>query len=122
MNKDVITTTPDKSVHLVLDLIRTYGHTGYPVVKNQELVGIVTFEDAEKTPSDEREERTVGEIMTEKLITATPEETLEIAHHKLIEHHIGRLLVVSKDNPTMLLGILTRSDIIRMHAKLSSKQ
>jgi len=122
MNKNVITTTPDKSVHLMLDLIRTHGHTGYPVMKNQELVGIVTFEDAEKIPFDEREERTVGEIMTEKLITVTPGETLEIAHHKFIEHHIGRLPVVSKDNPAMLLGILTRSDIIRMHAKLSSKQ
>jgi CIC family chloride channel protein len=122
MSDEVITVAPENSVQLVLDLVHAYRHTGYPVVENRKLVGIVTFEDAEKVAVDERETLTVREIMTEKLITATPEETLEAAHRKLIEHKIGRLPVVSRDEPTKLLGILTRSDIIRMHAKLSSKQ
>lgn len=122
MSDEVITVAPDNSIQLVLDLVHTYRHTGYPVVEDRKLAGIITFEDAEKVPVDERETITVREIMTEKLITTTPEETLEVAHRKLVEHKIGRLPVVSRDDTTKLLGILTHSDIIRMHAKLSSKQ
>lgn len=32
----------------VLDLIHRYGYTGFPVVDNEKLVGIITFEDGGK--------------------------------------------------------------------------
>ncbi|MHC1569836.1 MAG: CBS domain-containing protein [Candidatus Syntropharchaeales archaeon] len=47
-----------------------------------------------------------------------PDESLEAALRKLILNNIGRLPVVDRDDPSKILGILTKSDIIRMHAQL----
>ncbi len=122
MDTDIITIDPKKKARLILDLVSTYGHKGYPVVENRKLVGIVTFEDVAKVPAEERETSTIGEIMTKNVITVTPDETLEVAHQLLIKHAIGRLPVMSKEDPWRMIGMLTRSDIIRMHAKISSQE
>ena len=121
MDTNIITVSPEKPVRMILDLVYTYGHRGYPVVKDQKLIGIITVEDVGKVPAEERNTRTIGEIMTRNVITATPDETLEVAHKRLIKHDIGRLPVVLKDDPERMVGMLTRSDIIRMHAKISSQ-
>ncbi len=122
MNVDVVTVTPETPVSEVLDMVTKTGHIGYPVVRDGELVGIITFEDVEKIPFEERKNVTVEELMTTNIVTAFPDETLEEALKKLVSFSIGRLPVVSRDNPKKLIGILTKSDIIRAHAKISLEQ
>jgi len=39
-----------------------------------------------------------------------------------MDRKIGRLPVVDSKDPTKLVGILTKYDIIRTHAKLSSER
>lgn len=121
MSGDIITVSPATKVKTVLNLIHKYGHIGYPVLENLKLVGIVTFEDAEKVPYDERDDVPVGDIMNQSLIVTYEDENLEDALKKLLENNIGRLLVVDRNDPTRLIGLLTKFDIIRMHAQLSSK-
>jgi len=121
MSGDIITVYPATKIQTVLNLIHKYGHLGYPVLDNLELVGMVTFEDAEKVPTDERDSVTVGDIMTRSLIVTYEDENLEKALRKLLDNNIGRLPVVDRDDPTRLSGLLTKYDIIRIHAQLSSK-
>ena len=122
MTTNIVTVSPSLSVQGVLDLIHKYGYTGFPVVDNEKLLGIITFEDAEKVPSDKRETTQVREAMTKKLIVAEPEDSLEDALMELLEKKIGRLPVVDSNDPTKLVGILTKLDIIRTHSKLSSSR
>ena len=118
MSVDVMPVHPPNSVQTVMNLIYKYGHIGYPVIEDDRLVGIVTFKDAERIPPEDREETFVNQIMTTSLIVTYPDESLEAALRKLILNNIGRLPVVDRDDPSKILGILTKSDIIRMHAQL----
>ena len=122
MTTNTITVSPSLCVQGVLDLIHKYGYTGFPVVDDIKLVGIITFEDAEKVPADKRDSTPVKDVMTRKLIVAEPEDSLEEALIELLDKNVGRLLVVDSTDPTKLVGILTKIDIIRAHAKLSSSR
>ncbi len=122
MTTNIATVSPSLSVQGVLDLIHKYGYTGFPVVDDKKLVGIITFEDAEKVPSDKRDSIIVKDVMTKELIVAEPEDSLEDALMELLNKKIGRLLVVDSNDTTKLVGILTKLDIIRAHAKLSSSR
>ncbi|MEA3294796.1 MAG: chloride channel protein [Euryarchaeota archaeon] len=121
MSTDIITVDPATQVPTVLNLVHKYGHVGYPVLDNMKLVGVVTFEDAEKVPFDERKNIRVEDIMTTSVIVTYEDESLEDALKKLLDNGIGRLPVVDREDPTKLLGLLTKFDIIRVHAQLSSK-
>lgn len=106
--KEPITVSPEMSVADVLALTRTHQISGLPVVKGEELVGIVTSRDIR---FETRHDLPVSEIMTpkEKLITvkegASKEEVLE----KLHQYRIEKVLVVNDD--FQLRGMITVKDI-----------
>jgi CBS domain-containing protein len=54
---------------------------------------------------------TVAEVMTKKVVTCTPEDTVEDAATLLHDRHVRRLPVVSPDGT--LEGIVARGDILR---------
>ncbi|MFQ5815139.1 MAG: chloride channel protein [Candidatus Hydrothermarchaeaceae archaeon] len=118
MKREVSTALPESNIESVFELIRAKRHSGYPVVKDGELVGIVTLQDVEKVSEGDREGKKVEDIMSKELITIHPEATLEDALQILMKHDIGRLLVVDPREARKLLGILTKYDIIREYAKL----
>ncbi|MBU4374520.1 MAG: chloride channel protein [Euryarchaeota archaeon] len=122
MTTNIVTINSSLSIQNVLELIHKYGYTGFPVVDDTKLVGIVTFEDAEKVSVDKRSLTMAKEVMTQKLIVARPGDSLEEALLKLLDRNIGRLPVVDENDPTKLVGLLTKYDIIRTHAKLSSSR
>ncbi|MFZ3382767.1 MAG: chloride channel protein [Candidatus Methanoperedens sp.] len=120
MSTNIVTINSSLSIQEVLDLIHKYGYTGFPVVDERNLVGIITFEDVGKILPDVTKTTLVKEVMTTKLIVAKPEDSLEAALLKLLDRKIGRLPVVENDDPTKLIGLVTKLDIIKAHAKLSS--
>lgn len=122
MTTNIVMINSSLSIHEVLDLIHRYGYTGFPVVDEKKLVGIITFEDAEKVPPDNRKTTLVQEIMTTKLVVTRPEDSLEAALLKLLDRKIGRLPVVDTEDATKLIGLVTKFDIIKAHAKLSSNR
>ena len=122
MTTNFVTVSSSLSVQGLLDLIHKSGYTGFPVVEDNKLLGIMTFEDAQKVPPEKRDTTQVGEVMTRELIVAEPEDSLEDALMELLDKKIGRLLIVDSNDHTKLIGILTKLDIIRTHAKLSSSR
>lgn len=122
MTTNIVTIDSSLSIHNVMELIYKYGYTGFPVVDDKKLVGIITFEDAEKVSVDKRSSTMVKDVMTQKLIVSRPGDSLEDSLMKLLERKIGRLPVVDENDPTKLVGLLTKYDIIRIHAKLSSSR
>ncbi len=117
----IVTVSPNETLVEIMKKIESADHLGYPVVENGKLIGIITFEDVEKVPFEERAKVKVKDVMPKRLIVTYPDETLEDVLRKLIENNIGRLPVVDRNDKTKLLGIITRSDVMKAHARVSCK-
>jgi CBS domain-containing protein len=84
-------------------------HTGYPVERNGEIVGMVTLEDARAVREVERDAYRVEEVMSTDLETIEPTAEAMDAMMRIEQNDIGRLLVHDGEE---MVGILTRSDLV----------
>ena len=104
---DPITIEPACTVGRALEIMGEYRISGLPVVKNEQLLGIVTNRDVLFV---EDMETKVSEVMTsEHLITVPPGTSLEQAKRLLHRNRIEKLLVV--DQAYQLKGLITIKDI-----------
>jgi Zn-dependent protease/CBS domain-containing protein len=120
--EQVSTVGADASVAELLETMFRERHTGYPVVRGGEIVGLVTLEDAESVRDVERDAYRVEEIMSTELITIGPDEDAMTALSRLQSSGVGRLLVMDDaGDPSeteltasseRLVGLLTRTDIM----------
>lgn len=109
MMSPVKTISPDTTLEEAGHLMYRYGHSGFPVVQDEELVGVVTRRDLEKGNHHGLGHAPVKAYMTTNLFTISPTTTEEEIQEIIIKHNIGRLPVV-KDKK--LVGIVTRTNII----------
>lgn len=133
------TLAPSQTVEDAIKLFAESGISGAPVVEGGELVGVITegdliLQDAEiKAPGfldilgglvplgsweDYRREAlkgaglTVGEVMTEDVITIPPDASLSEAATIMAEERIKLLPVTDEGR---LRGVITRMDILTLH-------
>jgi IMP dehydrogenase len=105
--KDPITVSPDTTIRQVLELTRSRGISGVPVVVGQKVVGIVTHRDLR---FEEKLDAPVSSVMTpkERLVTvrenAPKQEVLGLLH----KHRIEKVLVINGDHE--LKGMITVKD------------
>lgn len=99
-------------------------HQGYPVVDpDGKLVGIITRSDmARLFAEDGKKEGTLDSLVGRKLVVAFPDEPLRIVTNRMIAANVGRLLVVSPENPTQLVGIVTRSDLLKARLRMMNEE
>jgi len=104
---DPITVHPDQRIREVLEIMSRYRISGVPVVKGENLVGIITNRDLRfETDLDQK----VEAVMTkENLATAKVGITLEESKAILHARRIEKLLVV--DDEGRLKGLITIKDI-----------
>jgi H+/Cl- antiporter ClcA/CBS domain-containing protein len=89
-------------------------HQAFPVVDaGGSLVGVITQYDVETTahPSTEA----IGSLIRRPAIVAFEDESLREAADRMVLADVGRLPVVSRNAPRVLVGILTRSDLLAAH-------
>lgn len=118
MSKDVHglgTNTPvGEAFNRMIDL----GHTGYPVLgPDGKLKGVVTRRDLSKQLHAGKGSDPLSAVVSGLAITATPNEALYLARDRLHREGIGRLIVVDPLDRTKVVGILTRSDLLRAEAE-----
>lgn len=106
------------------EVLKTLGHSRYdrlPVVSDQdELVGVIKYADIADTLVDPSLHRLVvaADIAANVRLLLTPEDSLEKAMAELKnDPHDGYLLVVEKDNPKALAGIVRRNDVLSAHLR-----
>jgi IMP dehydrogenase len=104
---DPITIEPEKKIYEVIEIMEKYKISGVPVVKGDNLVGIITNRDLRfETNLDQP----VESVMTkENLATARVGITLEESKAILHQRRIEKLLVV--DDKGRLEGLITIKDI-----------
>jgi len=87
--------------------------SGYPVLKNGLLVGMVSTNDIGSTfAKGEGDETLLEDISEKKIISIYPDQSLLVAFHRLRKYHISRLPVVSRINDRRIVGIITAEDIV----------
>ncbi|WP_436908485.1 site-2 protease family protein [Halosimplex marinum] len=105
----VTTVDDDQSVAELIETMFRERHTGYPVERDGEVVGLVTLEDARAVREVERDAYRVAEVMSTDLYTVAPDDDVMTALEELDSHAVGRLLVMEDDE---FVGLITRTDIM----------
>jgi IMP dehydrogenase len=105
-----ITLTPSNTIADALKLAAKHHISGFPVVKNKNLVGILTNRDIRFEIDTTIK---VDKLMTRrnKLITAKEGVTIEEARKLLHKNRIEKLPIVNKDDE--LVGMITVKDIMK---------
>jgi len=126
MNKSPITIKSEQSVADLFAAFQESNLGGFPVMTSEkELYGIVTMQDMESIIYDM--ERTlhrkevnlkdlkVWDVATPEPVTVFPDEPIWSAIKKMGPRDLARLPVVSRNNPKQLVGIISRSEIVRAY-------
>ena len=134
MTTDPLTVSPDTSLKEAARLLVSERVSGLPVMEGGRLVGIVTEGDflrqeaSRQSPSryslldalfgestaGESGAATVREVMTEKVITITPDASLGEAARTMANKGVKRLPVVDDER---LVGIISRADVVNAFTK-----
>jgi uncharacterized protein (DUF39 family)/CBS domain-containing protein len=78
-----------------------------------EIKGIVTSWDVTRAVAEGKTR--LDDIITKKVVTTRPEETLEVASRKMAQHHISALPVVDRDKK--VVGLITSEDIAKLRGR-----
>ncbi|HJT55600.1 MAG TPA: CBS domain-containing protein [Ktedonobacteraceae bacterium] len=106
MTTRVITVTEQQTRQQAARLLDQNHISGLPVVNADGIVvGVVTEYDVIS-----KEGQTVGQIMSQTVISVTPDTDLEEVRHILVNERIKRLPVL---NQGRLVGIVSRADLVR---------
>jgi len=108
--RDPMTVSPDMTVREVLALQQQHRISGFPVVKDGRVVGIVTNRDVR---FETRLDQPVRQIMTprERLVTVREGASRDEAMQAMHLHRLERVLVV--DEEFRLKGLITVKDILK---------
>ncbi len=99
----------------------TTHHQGFPVVDSQGgLRGVVTRRDIWQL--DTSASMTVADIVRRAPVVMTPDKTLRDAADHMVRNAVGRVVITASDEPEKVLGILTRSDVIRANSGVISSR
>ena len=109
-SRDVISFSVDCSVKNAAKKLAAKGIDGAPVIKNGKIVGVFTLTDLVNAIANDKENETVGELMSTNVVIVN--ENLKIANaiDVMLKKSISRLIIADNDNT--LLGIVTRTDLI----------
>ncbi len=110
--KDVVTLRADDNV---LDAqLKLANHRGFPVVDaHNNLIGVITPRDCLGQSPDTR----VGDLVHRPPAVVFLDSSLRDAADHMVREGVGRLPVVSRENPNKVVGIITRSDLLAAHAR-----
>ena len=85
-------------------------HTGYPVMRNGNLVGMVTLADTRSVPEVERDAYRVEDVMDYDVPTLSPDSEVMDALDTMQANGAGRLPVTDAEGT--LVGLLSQSDLV----------
>lgn len=94
-------------------------HQAYPILQTSidqgdTILGLITQGDLEKVEKlDDISKLRAKDLIQRPPVTITEDKSCRDAADKMAEHDIGRLLVVSAVNQNVLLGMLTRHDLLK---------
>ncbi|MEO7112555.1 MAG: chloride channel protein, partial [Polyangiaceae bacterium] len=90
-------------------------HQGFPVMDGHKLIGVLTRRDIFDTR--EPDDRILRDLVKRPPVVISASTNLRIAADTMVQESVGRLLVVSEDDPHKVIGLVTRSDLLAAHRR-----
>ncbi|MBW1939476.1 MAG: chloride channel protein, partial [Deltaproteobacteria bacterium] len=119
MNQSPVTVHKDRPVAELFAIFQETHLYGFPVMENDEdLYGIVTLQDMERALERKgvvMRDLKVDDVSTTDPVTVFPDEPIWSAIRKMGPRDLARLPVVSRHAEQKLLGLISRSDILRAY-------
>ena len=117
--KDVVYIRADQTLDEVRQWVTAKrsqtSHQGFPVLDVEgNLMGVIT---RRGFINDLPGNLTIGSLMTRPPAVVFPNNTLREAADHMVRENIGRLPVVSREDPKKVVGIITRSDLLKAHER-----
>ncbi|MBW1768813.1 MAG: chloride channel protein, partial [Deltaproteobacteria bacterium] len=125
MNSEVETIPENLSLGRLAEKISKSKYNSFPVVVGDDnLTGILSFFDCRDVIFDKNLKNLVvaKDLATPEVVTVSLDDNLYNALEKITLKDFSILPVVSPDNPSQLLGVLTRRDIIGAYSKAVIKK
>lgn len=117
MSTNVHTVDLSMSARDAAQLMRRYGHEGFPVVEGRRLVGILTRSDIDRALHHRLGDMTVRSLLHTGPLYVRPTDPVEEVERVMIEHNLGQVPVVENGD---FVGIVTRTDVIKLRARGSA--
>ncbi len=117
MNKNVVVAKSEVTIREASKVMSKYKIGSLVVLKDNDVIGIITEGDImESVANDHNPDSTsVEKIMSQKVLTVDPEDTIENAADIMVQNKIKKLPVMENGK---LRGIITASDIVVVEPKL----
>lgn len=113
MSTNVHTLDADMSVQNAANLMRRYGHEGFPVVQGDQLIGILTRSDVDRALHHQRGASSIRSILYTGAVSVSPEAPVDRVQEIMLEHGLGQVPVVDESG---FVGIVTRTDLIKLYS------
>jgi tRNA nucleotidyltransferase (CCA-adding enzyme) len=112
MSFGVRTVHPGMTVAQAAELMRRYGHEGFPVLQGGRVVGMLSRREIDRAMHLGLENAAISMYMTKGEILVRPDDAIEVLQGVMVEHGVGQVPVVSAEGN--VLGIVTRTDLIEL--------
>lgn len=114
MHSAPITVGPEQSLGEVQGIMQRHRLHGAPVIDGNRLVGVITETDIVRSggPSDQV---TAAEAMTPNPVTVDTQTPVSHALERMAALGVGRLPIVAEEEPTRLVGIFLRDDVVNAY-------
>lgn len=113
MTVDVHTVRADDTVDVIRRRVDAVCHSAFPVMRGGKVIGIASRRDLMGAPNDQ----SARDVASRDVVTIAPDATLLAALHAIVDEGVEHLPVVADDD--VLVGIVTRTDIMRARADAS---
>jgi len=110
MTDDVHTIEATASIADLMERMFEERHTGYPVTRNGDVVGMVTLDDARDVKPVERDAVLVEDVMNHDVYSVHESNNAMDALEAMQEEGVGRLVVF--DDHDEMVGLVSRTDIM----------
>jgi len=113
-DKQILTITPDKTVHDAIKVLCEKNIGALPVCEKDQLVGIITERDVLRLCSGDdcmpKLRQKIADVMTRNLVICVPDDSVENAMHVMTDKRIRHLPILDGNK---LIGILSIGDVVK---------
>ena len=102
---------PSVTVRQAADQMQRFGHEGYPVTDDGQVVGLLTRRAVDRAMAHGMEARPISEIMEAGSLIVHPEDSIRHLQQLMIEHQWGQVPVADPVSGEVI-GIVTRTDLL----------
>ncbi len=120
MSKKPLLITKETSIKDAMSMMKRYGYEGYPVVEGNTVVGLLTRRAVDKA-ANHKLDLSAGSLMDAGSFTLTPEQNLDDVQELMANAGWGQIPVVDP-NSNVIIGIVTRTDLLKNLHKLTPKK